>query len=48
VSPIIASGGPKNLGIEWNAENQLIEVLENETTIATFGYDPMGRRVEKV
>ncbi|HEX9724518.1 MAG TPA: RHS repeat-associated core domain-containing protein [Vicinamibacteria bacterium] len=39
---------PQNLGIEWNAENQLIEVLENETTIATFEYDPLGRRVEKV
>ena len=37
-----------NLGIEWNAENQLIEVLENETTVATFEYDPLGRRVEKV
>jgi YD repeat-containing protein len=34
--------------IEWNAENQLIEVLENETTVATFEYDPLGRRVEKV
>jgi RHS repeat-associated protein len=33
---------------EWNAENRLIEVLENETTVATFEYDPLGRRVEKV
>ena len=33
---------------EWNAENQLIEVLKNETTVATFEYDPLGRRVEKV
>jgi RHS repeat-associated protein len=32
----------------WNAENQLIEVSENETTVATFEYDPFGRRVEKV
>jgi len=39
---------PLNLGIEWNAENQLIEVSENETTIATIEYDPLGRRVEKV
>ena len=37
-----------NLGIEWNADNQLIEVSENETTVATFAYDPAGRRVEKV
>jgi RHS repeat-associated protein len=33
---------------EWNARNQLVEVLENETTITTYAYDPLGRRVEKV
>lgn len=37
-----------NLGIEWNAENQLKKVLKNAATIATFAYDPRGRRVEKV
>jgi RHS repeat-associated protein len=39
---------PSNLGIEWNAENQLKRVLKNAATIATFAYDPLGRRVEKV
>jgi RHS repeat-associated protein len=33
---------------EWNAKNQLIAVVENETAEATFKYDPLGRRVEKV
>jgi RHS repeat-associated protein len=33
---------------EWNAENQLIEVLKNAVSVATFAYDPLGRRVEKV
>jgi len=32
---------------EWNARNELIEVLKNEQTVATFAYDPLGRRVEK-
>ena len=40
--------GSSNLGIEWNAENQLKKVLNNAATIATFAYDPFGRRVEKV
>jgi RHS repeat-associated protein len=39
---------PSNLGIEWNAENQLTEVLENAVSVAAFAYDPLGRRVEKV
>jgi RHS repeat-associated protein len=33
---------------EWNAENQLKKVLKNSATIATFAYDSLGRRVEKV
>ncbi len=32
----------------WNALNQLIEVKEGTTTVATFEYDGEGRRTEKV
>jgi RHS repeat-associated protein len=32
----------------WNALNQLVEVKEGTTTIATFEYDGAGRRTEKV
>jgi len=32
----------------WNALNQLVEVKEGTTTIATFDYDGAGRRTEKV
>jgi YD repeat-containing protein len=32
----------------WNALNQLVEVKEATTTIATFEYDGEGRRTEKV
>ena len=32
----------------WNALNQLVEVKEGSTTIATFAYDGAGRRTEKV
>lgn len=37
---------------EWNAMNQLIEVkkgttVQNATMVATFGYDPIGRRILK-
>jgi RHS repeat-associated protein len=32
----------------WNALNQLVEVREGSTTIATFEYDGDGRRTEKV
>ena len=32
----------------WNALNQLVEVREGTTTIATFEYDGAGRRTEKV
>jgi len=32
----------------WNALNQLVEVKEGTTTIATFEYDGAGRRTEKI
>jgi RHS repeat-associated protein len=32
----------------WNALNQLVEVKEGTTAIATFEYDGFGRRTEKV
>jgi len=32
----------------WNALNQLVEVKEGTTTLATFEYDGGGRRTEKV
>ena len=32
----------------WNALNQLVEVKEGTTTIATFEYDGKGRRTEKI
>ncbi len=32
----------------WNAENQLTRVTKNGAEMATFKYDPVGRRVEKV
>ena len=35
-------------GYEWNAENQLVRVTKNSVEVATFQYDPLGRRVEKV
>ncbi len=31
----------------WDAENRLIEVKEGTTTIATYAYDYLGRRVRK-
>ena len=31
----------------WDAENRLVEVKQGENTLATFGYDGRGRRVEK-
>ena len=31
----------------WNAENQLVRVTKDGAEIATFAYDPLGRRVEK-
>ena len=32
----------------WNALNQLVEVKQGATTLATFEYDGVGRRTEKV
>jgi RHS repeat-associated protein len=32
---------------QWNAENQLVSVAQNGATVATFRYDPLGRRIEK-
>lgn len=32
----------------WNALNQLVEVKEGTTTLATFEYDGEGRRTEKI
>ncbi|MCU0241158.1 MAG: RHS repeat-associated core domain-containing protein [Vicinamibacteria bacterium] len=32
----------------WNAENQLTRVTKNGVEVATFKYDPVGRRAEKV
>jgi RHS repeat-associated protein len=32
----------------WNAENQLTRVTKDSAEVATFAYDPLGRRVEKV
>lgn len=29
----------------WNVRNQLVEIREGASTLATFGYDPLGRRV---
>ena len=31
----------------WDADNRLTQVLNNGTTVATFAYDPVGRRVQK-
>jgi RHS repeat-associated protein len=42
----LTSDGTKNY--YWNALNQLVEVKEGSTTIATFEYDGDGRRTEKV
>ena len=32
----------------WNAENQLVRVTKDGADVATFAYDAMGRRVERV
>jgi len=32
---------------EWNALNQLTRVLKDGTEVGAFGYDPLGRRVER-
>ncbi|KAB7765680.1 type IV secretion protein Rhs [Xanthomonas sp. LMG 12462] len=31
----------------WNVRNQLVEIREGSSTIAAFGYDPLGRRVAR-
>ncbi|QNH16232.1 RHS Repeat protein [Xanthomonas sp. SS] len=31
----------------WNVRNQLVEIREGTSTIAAFGYDPLGRRVAR-
>jgi RHS repeat-associated protein len=35
-------------GYEWNANNELTRVTKNSVEQARFGYDGLGRRVEKV
>jgi len=42
----LTSDGTKTYS--WNALNQLVEVKEGTTTVATFEYDGAGRRTEKV
>jgi len=37
-----------NLGIQWDAENRLIRVLQAATELASFTYDGRGRRAQKV
>ena len=49
-APIDANGNLTSDGTKtyfWNALNQLVEVKEGSTTIATFEYDGKGRRTEK-
>ena len=40
--------GSDTWGCEWNARNELTRVTKNSIEQARFGYDPSGRRVEKV
>jgi RHS repeat-associated protein len=40
--------GTDNWVYTWNAENQLTKVEKNGVEQARFGYDPLGRRVEKI
>jgi RHS repeat-associated protein len=49
-APIDANGNLTSDGTKtyfWNALNQLVEVKEGSTTVATFEYDGKGRRTEK-
>ncbi len=39
----VTSDGVRNY--VWNVRNQLVEIREGASTLATFGYDPLGRRV---
>jgi RHS repeat-associated protein len=45
-APLAYVAGSKTYS--WNALNQLVEVKEGSTTVATFEYDGEGRRTEKV
>ena len=38
---------PAYFRIEWSAEDQLTRVLKDAVEVASFEYDPMGRRIEK-
>ncbi len=42
------SEGADNWTYEWSVENELTRVVKNGTEIATFKYDALGRRIEKV
>jgi RHS repeat-associated protein len=33
---------------EWNADNRLVKVLKNAAEVASYKYDPVGRRVEQL
>ena len=35
-------------GFDWDAEDRLVTVKQGSTTIASFAYDALGRRVQKV
>lgn len=37
-----------NVGVVWDAENQLVEVKQGPTTLASFTYDGLGRRQRKI
>jgi YD repeat-containing protein len=43
-----APPGPAYFHIEWNAENQLTRVTKDSVEVASFRYDPLGRRISKV
>ena len=38
---------PQDLGIQWDAENRLVAVLQGSTTLASFAYDGEGKRTQK-
>jgi RHS repeat-associated protein len=40
--------GPDTWNYEWNTENQLVRVNKNGAEVASYGYDPFGRRVARV
>ena len=50
IAPIDANGNLTSDGTKtyfWNVLNQLVEVKQGTTTLATFEYDGAGRRTEK-